>query len=355
MSGRRIAAAAALAAIAVGAAATLLVLRDDPYGGSLWTTPLPDDAALDPDSAGNAARLARQARYTPESTPVAGFYPEGFQSVIKMADFSVPVYVVPEGQPRQKVTWVDDEGLPQPAGVAAGLQATFDDVPLPTGIAQLQADGTDGHLVVHQPSTDTLWEFWTFRATGPDGASPYVAGYGARIDDVSRESGRLPNLWGARATSLSLLGGVVRMTALEQGSIDHALAVALPVLDDRVVLPATRTDGPSSAVPGGETEDALSAGMRFRLPADYDCRALEGRGRLLPLLCAATRDYGMVVVDRSGGTVTLYAEDDRTVGTPWSSVTTSPWPAVQDEFAGPDAALTDFPWEALQQVAPPGS
>jgi hypothetical protein len=343
----------ASALVIAGGTAAWFMTGPDSGPQPVWTTPLDDDAELAPDSEENARRLAAQARYTLESEPVAGHYPEGFQSVIKESEFSVPVYVVPEDQPTSKVVWVDDDRVPHPEGIGNGLQETFDEVPLPTGVAQLQADGSDGHLVIHQPSTDRLWEFWTFEATGPDGQGPYTAGYGARIDEVSQHDGVLPNRWGARATSLSLLGGVMRMQDYTKGSFDYALALAVPVVSDDVVPPATRTDGPSSATPSGAMDDAVSAGMRFRLPADYDCDALDDPTPLLVMICRAVRDYGMLVIDRTGGTVTLYAEDDRTVGTPWSPVETSPWPDVEREFAGVGSALTRFPWEDLQQVAPP--
>ena len=70
------------------------------------------------------------------------------------------------------------------------------------------------------------------------------------------------------------------------------------------------------------------------------------------MICVAARDYGLVVVDKTGGTVTMYAEDDRTVGTPYQPIQTSPWDNVSDQFAGPDNILQTFPWETLQQIPP---
>jgi len=330
-----------------------------PAAGAVFTGRLPDGAPLEDDSARAVEALAAQAGYTRDSTPVAGYYPRGYNTVIKESAFSVPVYTVGRDQPTSTVIWVDEDGTPQPPGAAHDLQSTFDEVPVPLDIPQLQADGSDGHLVVHQPSTDTLWEFWRFSASA-DGDERFTAGYGARIRPWSTSSGVLLHQWGARATSLDLLGGVMRMQDYGRGVFPYALTMALPVIDDRVVAPATRTDGPSAATPSQDMRHALSAGMKFRLPAGYDCDALREDGgaeeRLLRMICVAARDYGIVVSDRSGGTVTMYAEDDRTVGTSYSEVETSPWPSVSRAFSGPDAVLPDFPWDDLQllRAASPG-
>ncbi len=321
-----------------------------PAGSPVWMTPLPDDARLADDSDEMAARLARQARYSPDSEPVAGFANTGYQAIVQHDKFSVPVYEVPEDQPRTRVELVDDEGAPRPPGENFGLQDTWLDVPVPTDVEQLQADGTDGHLVLHQPATDTLWEFWRFQRRTDGG---YQAAYGARVDGWSTSTGVLPNRWGARAASLALLGGVMRMQDYVDGVFPYALGVALPVLDDRVVPPATRTDGPVAAVRDERDDDALSQGMRFRLPADADCDR-EGWTRLLSMMCTAVRDFGMVVNDRTGGSVSFFAEDDRSVGTPYSPVKTSPWDReLQEQFSGPDSVLVDFPWDELELLEPP--
>ncbi len=358
---RRLVVAAVLSSVVALAAAAAVVRLSAPEEQAgpqhAFRGPLPDDAPLAEDSDRNSTAIAAQATYTPESTPVAGFYPPGYNTVIKMRDFSVPVYTVPEDHLTTRVTWVDGDRQPHVAGSAAGLQETWDAVPVPQDVGrQLQAEGTDGHLVIWQPSTDTAWEFWVFESATDDGRGPYTAMYGARIAEASRSTGVLPNNWGARATSLELEGGVMRMEDYREGRFPYALAVGLPVLDTTAVPPATRADGGKSATPSQSMQHALSEGMRFRLPADYACTR-EGLGpestRLLEMMCVAVRDYGLLVVDETGGSVHLYAEDDRTVGTPYQELEVSPWDEVGEQFAGPEAVLQNFPWDDLQQVAPP--
>lgn len=323
---------------------------------SFWNLALPDGAATVP--AGRAvARVAAQARYSQTSRPVAGYYGAGgYNPIITESSYSVPVYTVGPEQPRVPVTWIDDRTRrPASTDLACGLQRDLGAVPLPVRDdgRPLQADGTDGHLVVVSPSTDEMWEFWQFADRGQGRTPRYVASYGARITRSSTSSGVLPCHQGARATSLALVGGVITMEDWRSGHIDHALAVSLPVVSDAAVPPATRTDGPASVTPSGDRRDAVPEGTRLRLPPGYACDSGPmSRPRLLRMICTAARDHGLVVVDRTGGTVTMYAEDDRTVGTPYQSTTTSPWPKLDQQLAGRDDVLQRFPWSALQQLQP---
>src|SRR6202043_87450 len=66
--------------------------------------------------------------------------------------YSSPIYTVPAGQPTVKV--VLDWGSPP---LNAGIQS----VPMPPGATV--APGTDEHLVIYQPSSDQMWEFWHMR------------------------------------------------------------------------------------------------------------------------------------------------------------------------------------------------
>lgn len=317
---------------------------------SFWNQRLTSDEPLDARSAEDGARLARQARYTTKSQPVRGYWEPGYGAIIASGSYSVPIYTVPDDQPRVPVRVVESDDR-TPASWAAELQALWQDVPIPLGIDKLEAEGTDGHLAIYQPSTDTMWEFWVFRTRVEGGTTRYSARYGARIDGVSRSSGVLPRQMGARATSLALVGGVITHEDIIAGSIHHALAISVPVVDARAVAPATRTDGPSAWTPTGDTRDAISEGMRFRLPADYDCTSAAGgvRQRLQNMLCTAARDYGLVVVDRSRG-VSFYAEDRKTLGTPYQAVSGDPWEQLTPFFHGKDNIVDDLPWEALLRL-----
>jgi hypothetical protein len=189
-------------------------------------------------------------------------------------------------------------------------------------------------MVVWQPSTDTMWEFW-LASRQSDG---WHASYGGRMKDVSSNPGYFtdPPRWGATATSLPLLGGLIRLDELAAGRIDHALAVSIP--EPRAnwySWPAQRTDGSS------QNERAIPEGTRFRIDPTLNLSTLT-MTPLVRMLAQAAQRYGMVVRDR-GGAVAFYGED--------------PTPTGQDPYAGPDGYFgagwldqllrQQFPWNRL--------
>lgn len=242
---------------------------------------------------------------------------------INTTRYSTPVYTVGADQPTVRVT-LDN--------VQADLQEAFARVPLPA-VAR-PADGTDGHLVVWQPATDTMWELWRARRA----ADGWRAVYGGRMTGVSTNPGYFtePSVWGATATSLPLLGGLMRIDELRAGRIDHALAVALPRVRARVLSwPAQRTDG------NIDDPAAIPAGARLRLDPTLDLSRLP-MAPIVRAMATAVQRYGMVVRDRAGA-VAFFAED--------------PTPTGANPFLGPDGLfggrsstelLRQFPWESLQ-------
>jgi hypothetical protein len=274
---------------------------------SVWNTPVPRDAEIDPASDVVVAELARQA---------------SGGATFNYRRYSIPVYTVPEDQPTVRVRDSDDGFMDQDHPLAWG------DVPLPPDAAA--ADGEDRHLVVWQPSTDTLWEFWDF-TRGEDGAP--AARHGARITGVSSHPGWLPVPFGASATGLPMIAGTVLAEDVARGRIDHALAMA--ILEPRRELMdgfATRTDGWS------ERPEAPIEGSRFRLDPDLDIDAL-GLHPFVALIAHAAQDYGIILRDKAGAVV-LFGEDPRGIG--------------RDPFAGlmaganPTSLMRSFPWDRLQ-------
>lgn len=278
---------------------------------SFWNKPLAPNAPLAPNSDGYVANLVHQ---------VTDFNP-WFDST----SYSVPVYVVPADEPRQHVT-LDDWG--------PDLQRDFDAVPIPPDAKA--AAGTDEHMTVWQPSTNQMWEFWLMHKQG----GAWHARWGGYMDDVSSNPGYfthdgISTNWGATATGLPLLGGLVTFADLKRGYINHALAISI-VETERAswTWPAQRTDG------GTTGADAIPEGMRFRLDPSLDIAKLD-----LPpidrMLAQAAQKYGLVVRDK-GGAVVFYGQDPVTESS-------NPWPAAfGDQY--PDNVLRLFPWSHLQAL-----
>ncbi len=295
---------------------------------SIWNAPLPRDAALAPDSRSLVSELGRQRRF---STPW-----------VNTTEYSTPVFTARAGTPRHDVFIDTPSALFTTPVDAVQVRARLAGAPIPARARP--AAGHNRHMVVWQPSTDTMWELWNAYRV-PDDPSPWHtdgvlgwhAAWGARIDHVSRSSGANPAPFGATASGLPLMGGLIRLSEWRRGRIPHALALGIPdIAAGRTVWPATRTDGRDTR------PRAIPMGTRFRLDprVDVERLALPPAGKAV---ARAAQRYGMVVRDHADRTFALYGEDPTPTGR-------NPYPAI---FGGlrPDQVLKAFPWDRLQVVA----
>jgi hypothetical protein len=282
----------------------------------VWNKPLRENAPVDPNSAALVKTLHDQ---------VAAHVSSRYGPTINTWQYSTPVYTVPRRQRRVRVT------LDNKATYAASLRDAIASVPIPRKARP--AHGSDRHMVIWQPSTDTMWEFWRMQRRR-DGWHAQMAG---RMDRVSRNPGYFSSdsgfAWGATATSLPLLGGLMRPDELRRGRIDHALALAIPKPRAGTwSLPARRTDGTV------RDPNAIPLGARFRLDPDLDVSTL-GLSRPMRAMARAAQRYGIVVRD-TAGTVAFYAEDPASVGrSPYRRIfgTQPMW-----------QQLSRFPWDKLE-------
>jgi hypothetical protein len=250
---------------------------------------------------------------------------------INTTSYSVPIYTVPANQPTVPVTLVE---VREPA-----LSAAWRAVPLPSNARP--AVGTDGSLVVSQPSTDRLWEFWRLVH---DANGRWHARWGGAMEDVSTSSGVYSSAawpgakpwWGVSASSLSIAGGLITLEDLERGKINHALAMSVPHVRGGVYAsPARRDDGSSS--------DPLSLpeGAHLRLDPNLDLTTLH-LPKLTMMLAEAAQRYGIYVRDGSP-VIAFYAQDP----TPTDS---EPYKGAGGYFDGqyPFQLLASFPWSHLE-------
>lgn len=277
---------------------------------SVWNTPVPANAPLDPKSAIYVSELDQQlARYGPW---------------FNTTSYSVPVYTVGPDQPTVPVQL-------DPTAYSPALAQAWRAVPLPANAKP--AAGIDGSLVVWQPSTDKMWEFWQLARDH----SGWHARWGGYMASVSTNPGYYTSHtdWGSSATSLPAIAGLVRISELESGHIDHALSLALPETSSLVYSwPAERTDG-NIANP-----DAIPEGAHFRLDPSLDISELH-LPRFIRMLAEAAQRYGLIVHDR-GGAVSLFGEDPSQYGT-------NPW--LGPDAFGDNSVITmmqGFPWAHLQ-------
>jgi hypothetical protein len=106
--------------------------------GSVWNTVQLENTKLDPSSTRLVETLSSWGAHN--------------MNGIDTTAYSSPIYTVPAGQPTTKVV-LDWDHPP--------LNAALQSVPVPPGA--IVADGTDETLVVFQPSSNQMWEFWHMR------------------------------------------------------------------------------------------------------------------------------------------------------------------------------------------------
>jgi hypothetical protein len=260
---------------------------------SFWNAPLSDEAPVDPRSRRFVDALGAEARAE---------HKRGIGPWIATSQCSTPLYVVPRSQPQPRVFLTHPEVFWR-----RGLARAFRRVPLPAEARP--ANCIDAHLTVWQPATDRLWEFFHLRRQ--DGR--WLADWGGAMKHVSASAGfyshrswpglSAPN-WGATATSLPVVGGVMLLRELEEGQVSHVLAMNLPVTRAGVFAwPAQRSDGigPRTAIPEG---------ARLRLDPALDLSSLN-LPPLTRIIARAAQRYGLVVRDQTGETngIALFAED----------------------------------------------
>jgi len=173
-----------------------------------------------------------------------------------------------------------------------------DDVSYPVRIPvnAFPTGGTDKHVAIIDPNGTVAWEIYAM----------------TKVDDLHWKSTRvvrtdllgdgLKN--GARASSTSVLAGLIRKDELKAGSIRHALMIGIPdtMLELGPVWPANTQDSGAQATYSGR----LPMGSLVAIPPDVnvDAMPLSAEGRAV---AHALQNYGAYVVIRAD-TVALYGE-----------------------------------------------
>lgn len=294
---------------------------------NLWKRRVDGRASLDPRSAQLTASLA---------ATVAAGDAAGRGTWIDTTACAPHVYRVPADQPAVRVSLLNGQ---RPG--RRSLQAALSAVPIP-------ADATgsscrDRSLVIEQPATNRMWELWHARQD----ASGWRADWGGATRHLNDDDGVFgtddwpgaQTYWGASASSLTLIGGILTPQELQTGQIDHALALSVPQSAAGVwSAPAQRTDGVSS------DPDALPYGARLRLDPSVDVDSLP-IPEVTKALARAAQRYGVIVREQTHYNVQFSAEappaDDPGV---YRRIFSGAAPL--NGFAGP--VMRGFPWDKLQ-------
>jgi len=290
-----------------------------------WNTKLPPNVPLAPNSAAIVANIVQDEQDTNRAW------------VLNTDTFSTPIFYVSHHTPVQNWTYSDCQNLPQLAPVIAG---SLENVPTPPDL--IASQGTDGSITIYQPSTDTYWDFWRAQK---DASGHWSACWGGKIEHYSHNPGIFTNRLGASASGLPLGAGVIRISELQRGFIDHAIILVVPRTQANCFSwPANRDDGNTVG------SDIPCEGQRLRLNPSFDVSALYGPAT--QTIARAMQQYGLIVTDH-GGAVVTYAEDERLYESTHGGV--NPYPALEDPdslLTPPEqqAVLTQIPIDQLQAL-----
>jgi hypothetical protein len=302
---------------------------------SVWNLPLRADAPLSPKSGEYASWLERQVA--------------GGRTWINTTHCGMPSYTAAGDTPLVQVH-LDSRASQDPALINA-----WSHVPIPADAAP--ADCSDANFAVRQTQPDGRVKQWEFWAARHDADGTWTARWGGVIDDLRTDRGigssiawsdptapllaarKSSPYWNVTATSVSMSAGVITADDLRAGSIDHALAVALPdAARGQWLWPAQRSDG------GLTDSSALPEGAHLRIDPSLDLDAIP-MTPMVKMMAKAAQRYGMIVRDRTWD-VTTFMTDRLTASDVqlFKDLLWSQWA---------NRALQAFPWGHLQVLDAP--
>jgi hypothetical protein len=294
---------------------------------------------------------------------------------INTTEYSTPVYRVQASAPKQPITI--DPGAPWQQSLIDSIDANGG-VPFPPGAQP--AAGTDGFITVYDADSQVLYEFW--HASSPQMNAPgckplpwkgnppcyqdsrWHADAGGVMDHVSTDPGFFsvnswPGLtgtegynWGATATSLPAVGGLITFADLSSGVIPHAVAGAFSnSCFGYFMAPAQRHDGTDLS------PACLPEGAKLQLDPAYNVDA-DANPPLTKAVERAAQTYGIIIRDNAGGAFTFAGQDPRTE--PANPYTSGPGVGGVDNggrgyFGGVLASqlFRKFPWRRLRVISSP--
>jgi hypothetical protein len=167
----------------------------------------------------------------------------------------------------------------------------------------------DGWFTVMDPANKVAYDLWRARRE-TDGSISYQY---ARMWQLDGTGFGQPGTQSARGSGLPLFAGLITASELQNGLINHALAISIPGPSQKYfVSPASATDGngPANSLPEG-ARIRLKANISLPKPRDPTTGKLiqlkAQQQRTADAIAAALRTYGAIVVDRAA-VPSMYAQ-----------------------------------------------
>jgi hypothetical protein len=277
-----------------------------PYFGKadwLWN-PIPTGARLDPQSAAMAGGLASG------------------DHILNTGEFGVALVnpdQISASTPRSTVPLSENWG----GNPLAGLK-----VPVPANLKI--PSGSDGHVAIADPSTDTVVNLWVTKKAGTGLAANW--GAATPLDGDGREHNG-----SSTGAGIARYAAVVRASEIAAGTIPHALFFSTNMVKPgEVRYPATKTDGSNMDGVGSP----IPEGARVQLDPSIDVDTIPGISSGEKAIAKALQTYGAYVGDNGGARMAFIAEYAPDSGA-----------YSQAGLSGDFVALDHIPWAKLRVLA----
>jgi hypothetical protein len=179
--------------------------------------------------------------------------------------------------------------------------------------------GGDMHVLVIEQGSCTLYETWSSTYVGPG----WNAGSGAKFD-LSSNTLRPDGWTSADAAGLPVLPGLVKVSEVNAGVINHALRFTVAKSQQGFIHPATHAAGSAdSSLP--------PMGLRLRLKASFDLSGFSGPSLVI---LTAMKQYGLLLADNGSN---WYVSGDSDDG----------WNAIMDGIVADFGKVTGNDFEAV--------
>jgi hypothetical protein len=215
--------------------------------------------------------------------------PYGFSHYI---DSAIPYNVVDSSTPHQYVRFL--------------YAAYSDNVAYPIPANPIFEQGSnDHHMEIIDKDEMVLYELFAAEKL-PDGSWKASSGAVWDLKGYKFRKNNVTPMWSTDEAGLAVLPGLVRYEEVSAGSINHALRLAVPQMQNTWVWPARS----SAPLPGVYDPSHLPAGQRLRLKASYD---ISGYPPQAKVILQALKTYGAITATNQGSTgkpVTIIGSPD---------------------------------------------
>jgi hypothetical protein len=142
--------------------------------------------------------------------------------------------------------------------------------------------GGDMHVLVIQEGSCQLYETWDSSYTGPG----WSCGSGAKFD-LGSDTLRPDGWTSADAAGLPILPGLVKVSEVTAGQVDHAIRFTMNSTQQAYIHPAVHAAGKADAT-------LPPMGLRLRLKASFDTSSFSGPSLVV---MTALKQYGLILAD----------------------------------------------------------